>query len=795
MIYFSGTAKPDHIGSRSNMTNKNRKASFEKEIKILLETMTLEEKLSQLQAYWIYDLQSSGVLDSSKIETKLKNGIGQITRIGGASAYSPREAAKVANQIQAFLKEKTRLGIPAIVHEECCVGLMAPFASIFPEIIGLASTFQPELAHQMTSEIRKQVMAIGSRQGLAPVLDVARDPRWGRVEETFGEDPLLVSQFGVEYIKGLQSEDIRHGVMATGKPFVGRSVSMGGLNCGPVQLGWREIWDVYLAPFQAAIRDAGLASMMNAYPEIDGEVVAASRKIMTELLREKLGFDGLVVSDYEAVMMIHNYHFKAETPTEAAIMALNAGIDVELPSVACYDDKFFMAIDSGEISLEVIDEAVSRHLSKKYELGLFENPYVNEESVMEVFDNSAQRKLAYDIAKKSMVLLTNDGVLPINPQKLKIGVIGPNADSWRCMVGDYSYVATSELLKVVPANDSAFAELTEEGVKNITVPIPTFLDTIKEKYPSSEILYTEGCGINSEDESGFSKAVEVAHLADVIIMVLGGHSGLAPYCTTGEFRDASDLSLPGVQEKLAQLILDLGKPVVVVLVNGRPSAIPEIAERANAILQAWVPGEEGAKAIVSILTGDENPGGKLPISIPRSAGQIPVFYNHKPSGSRSNIYGDYVNEKVTPLFPFGHGLSYSTFAYNDLCINKNEVIAGEVVDISCKVSNSSKIAGEEVVQLYCRDLFASIPRPVKELKGFSRIALLPGETKTIVFRLPVNMLAFYDIDLNLVVEPGKIQIMVGSSSEDIRLCDEFLISGDSKTIIDDRIFYCPVHVK
>ncbi len=777
------------------MLKSNQKVYFEKEIKNLLETMTLEEKVSQLQAYWIYDLQSSGVLDSGKIETKLKNGIGQITRIGGASAYSPREAAQVANQIQAFLKEKTRLGIPAIVHEECCVGLMAPFASIFPEIIGLASTFQPELAHQMTSEIRKQVMAIGSRQGLAPVLDVARDPRWGRVEETFGEDPLLVSQFGVEYIKGLQSEDIRHGVMATGKHFVGHSFSMGGLNCGPVQLGWREIWDVFLAPFQAAIRDAGLASMMNAYPEIDGDVVAASKKIMTDLLREKLGFDGLVVSDYEAVMMIHNYHYKAETPTEAAVMALNAGIDVELPTVACYDDKLIKAVEAGEISLEVIDESVTRHLRKKFELGLFENPYVNEDTVMDVFDTSGQRQLLYDIAKKSMVLLTNDGVLPINPQKLKVGVIGPNADSWRCMVGDYSFVATSELLKVVPASDSVFAELTEEDVKKITVPIPTFLEAFKEKFPSTDILFTEGCGINSEDESGFSKAVEVAHKADVVIMVLGGHSGLAPYCTTGEFRDASDLSLPGVQEKLAQLILDLGKPVVVVLVNGRPSAIPDIAERANAILQAWVPGEEGAKAIISVLTGEENPGGKLPISIPRSAGQIPVFYNHKPSGSRSNIYGDYVNEKVTPLFPFGHGLSYSKFEYEDLRIEKQEAHAGELVDISLKVSNTSNIDGEEVVQLYCRDLFASIPRPVKELKGFSRIALSPGETKTITFRLPVDLLAFYDNDLNLVVEPGKIQIMVGSSSEDIRLFDEFQIIGDEKTIISDRLFYCPVDVR
>lgn len=776
------------------MAKRSQTASYEKEVKELLQKMTLEEKLSQLSSYWIYDLKTSGILDQKKIASKLNNGIGQITRIGGASAYTPREAAKVANQIQAFLREQTRLGIPAIVHEECCVGLMSPLASIFPEVIGLASTFEPELAYKMTSEIRKQVMAIGSRQGLAPVLDVARDPRWGRVEETFGEDPLLVSQFGVQYIKGLQSDDLRQGVMATGKHFVGHSFSMGGLNCGPVQLGWREIWDVYLAPFQAAIRDAGLATMMNAYPEIDGEVVAASKVILTDLLREKLGFDGLVVSDYEAVMMIHNYHNLVESPTEAAMMALNAGIDVELPNVTCYGEGLQAAVENGEISLEIIDQSVSRHLQKKFELGLFENPFVNEEIVMNVFDTPDQRSLALEIAQKSMVLLKNDGVLPIQAKNMKIGVIGPNANSSRCMVGDYSYVATAELLEVLPAENSAFQPLSEEELKNLTVPIPTFLDALKEKLPGTEILFAEGCGINSEDESGFSKAVEVAHSADLVLMVLGGRSGLAPYCTTGEFRDTADLSLPGVQEKLAKLILDIGKPVVIILVNGRPSAIPDLADQANAILQAWVPGEEGAQAIVSVLTGEANPGGKLPISIPRSVGQIPVFYNHKPSGSRSNIYGDYVNEKATPLFPFGHGLSYSKFEYKDLKIEKHDPKPDEVVNISCAITNTSTVAGEEVVQLYLRDVYASIPRPVKELKGFVRVELLPGETKQIKFQLPINMMAFYDINMDLVLEPGKIQVMIGSSSEDIRLQGEMNVGGSATTQIKERVFVCPVVV-
>jgi beta-glucosidase len=774
------------------MTNKKVLSQIDRKVEELLAKMTLEEKLSQLRSYWMYDLQTNGILDEQKVAAKLKNGIGQITRIGGASTYLPKEAAKIANHLQHYLKEQTRLGIPAIVHEECCVGLMAPGGSVFPEIIGLASTFRPELAGKMTSFIRQQTMAIGSRQGLAPVLDVARDPRWGRVEETFGEDPILVSQFGVEYIKGLQTDDLRQGVMATGKHFVGHSFSQGGLNCGPVQLGWRDIWDVYLAPFQAAIRDAGLATMMNAYPEIDGEVVAASKTILTDLLRDKLGFDGLVVSDYEAVMMIHNYHFKAKNHKEAAVMALTAGIDVELPSVNCYGDDLLEAVQSGELPFEVVDLSVKRHLQKKFELGLFENPYVNEDSVMEVFDTYEQRNLAYEIACQSMVLLENDGTLPIKPDGLTIGVIGPNANSSRCMLGDYSYAAVTELVNFIPEENSSFLTLTDDDAQKLLVPVPTFLEAFTERLPDSEILFTEGCGINSDDESGFAKAIEIAHASDVVILVLGGRSGLAPFCTTGEFRDTTDLSLSGVQEKLAHLIIDIGKPVVVVILNGRPSAIPELAEKANAILQSWVPGEEGARAIASILLGKVNPGGKLPISIPRSVGQIPVFYNHKPSGGRSNIYGDYVNEKVSPLYPFGYGLSYSKFEFSNLVISAKNASAGETIEITCKITNISNIKGDEVVQLYCRDVYASIPRPVKELKGFSRVTLEPGQTKNITFKLPVNMIAFYDIDFDLVIEPGTIEVMVGSSSDDIRLHSSFEINGSDKSIIQDRIFVCPV---
>jgi len=777
------------------MTARSSLDRIKQQVKDLLSQMTLDEKLAQLQGYWVYELQSQGSLDPHKMAEMLKLGIGQITRNAGANYVLPHEAARSANTLQRFLKEQTRLGIPAIIHEECCAGAMLPGASIYPEMIGLASTFQPELAGQMTAQIARQLRAVGAQQGLAPVLDVARDPRWGRIEETFGEDPTLVSQFGVQYIKGLQGDDLSQGVMATGKHFVGHAFSQGGLNCGPVHLGHRDLWDIYLAPFQAAIRDAGLASMMNAYPELDGEVVAASRRILTDLLRGTLGFDGVVVSDYEAVVMIHNYHRSAETRRAAAVAALTAGIDVELPSVACYGVDLMQAIAAGEVSLETLDTAVSRHLQKKFELGLFENPYVPEDTVLEVFETSENRKLAYQIAAKSLVLLKNDGSLPLRKSIGKLAVIGPNADSARCLMGDYSFTATAELLTYAPPPGSAFENLSQQEIQKTHVSMPTILDAIKNTIlASTQLVVARGCDINSEDESGFDEAVKAARESDAVILVMGNLSGLAPHCTTGEFRDTTDLRLPGVQEKLVKAVQAAGKPVVLVLVSGRPVDISAVVEQTSAILMAWVPGEEGGRAVADALFGEVNPGGKLTVSFPRSAGQVPVFYNYKPSGMRSNIYGDYTNEPVTPLFWFGHGLSYTDFNYDKLVITPSSTAAGGIIKISLTVKNIGALPGDEVVQLYIRDEYASLPRPVKELKGFTRINLQGGEAKTVTFHLPVDMLAYYDQDLRLALEPGRFLVMVGSSSDDIRLQGEFELSGKQSVEVKERVFVCPVEV-
>jgi beta-glucosidase len=496
--------------------------SIEQRLETLLTQMTLDEKLAQIGSCWMFELQTSGKLDPVKIKAKLGHGIGQITRVGGGSTLDPVSVARAGNQIQKFLVEKTRLGIPAILHEESCSGAMLLGGSAYPQMIGLASTFQPNLAEKMTRAIRKQLLAVGARQSLAPVLDVSRDPRWGRIEETFGEDPTLVSAFGVAYVRGLQGENLAEGVMATGKHFIGHSLSQGGQNCAPVHVGRRELYDIFLAPFQAAIRDAGLAAIMNSYPELDGEVVATSRRILTDLLRGELGFGGVVVSDYEAVLMIHNFHNAAIDRSTAGRLALEAGIDVELPTVACYGDPLKAALDAGALDIETVNTAVRRHLQKKIELGLFENPYVDEGRVLEVFETPEQRELAREIARQSMVLLKNDGLLPLNKTIRTLAVIGPNADSSRNLLGDYSFEATRELMTILPGVDSSSADGDADALPKHDIRVVSVLEGIKAVVSAeTKVVTAKGCDNLEADTSGFNEALKIAGQADAVVLVLG----------------------------------------------------------------------------------------------------------------------------------------------------------------------------------------------------------------------------------------------------------------------------------
>ena len=770
---------------------------IERRVSDLLSRMTLDEKLAQLSGVWVYELLEDMTFSDEKAKGLIGNGIGQITRVAGASNLGPVASAELANRIQTFLVENTRLGIPAIVHEECCSGYMAQGATCFPQIIGIASTWEPELVEEMTSVIRTQMKSVGAHQGLAPVLDVTRDARWGRVEETFGEDPYLVSRIGTSYVKGLQGPDLKQGIIATGKHFVGYGISEGGMNWAPVHLSPRELHEVFIAPFEAAIKEAKLASIMNAYHELDGIPCGSSEELLTEILRNQLGFDGIVVSDYMAINMLADYHHVAKDKGEAARLALEAGIDIELPSTDCYGQPLRQAIQGGTISESLIDEVVSRVLRMKFLLGLFENPYVDVEGISEVFDTPEQRSLARQMAQKSIVLLKNEGdLLPLKKDLSSIAVIGPNADSIRNMLGDYAYPAHIEIMEFMVSSGMIETPMPDKmELGDIYVPMLSVLEGIKSKVsPQTRLYYAQGCDVTDASKEGFAEAVEIARKSEVAVLVVAGKSGLTPDCTCGEFRDRAEIGLPGVQQELVRAIYETGTPAVVVLVNGRPFTIPWIAEHIPAIVEAWLPGEEGGEAVADVLFGDYNPGGKLPITFPRAVGQTPIFYNHKPSGGRSFLYGDYVSLSAKPLFPFGHGLSYTRFEFDNLQIAPSQVGVEGKVQISADVKNVGEWKGDEVVQLYVHDVLSSVTRPVKELKGFKRITLEPGEKRTVTFTLSVSQLGFYNRNMEFVVEPGTIEVMIGSSSEDIQLTGEFDIVGETTKVGATKTFFSAVDV-
>lgn len=729
----------------------------------LLSRMTLEEKVAQLCAVHSDRLTEGGKFSPSKARELLRNGIGQITRLVGDPEAQPQQAVELGNEIQRFLKKETRLGIPAIIHEECLSGLMMKGATVFPQAIGLGSTFSPELVEQMTTTIRKKMRALGVHQGLAPVLDIPRDPRWGRTEETFGEDPYLVSRMGAAYIKGLQGEDLRRGVIATAKHFTAYGISEGGRNLGPARVGERELREIFLFPFEVAVREAGVRSIMNAYHDIDGIPCAASYFLLTRVLREEWGFSGIVVSDYNAVRMLENFHRVAKDAKDAAVKALQAGIDVELPDIDCY--QFIVdAVREGLVSEAVVNEAVRRVLSAKLELGLFEEEsiVVQSDKVSQILDTEEERALAREIACASIVLLKNDGILPLGKDLKSIAVIGPNAAEKINLHGDYSYSTHVPSVQAWKGGKAVW----KEWVKTVSV-----LEGIKNKVsPQTQVLYAKGCELNGVSREGFQEALNVAQKAEVVVAVMGERSGLFKQSISGEGSDRTELALPGMQRELLRELAKLGKPVILVLVNGRPLELEWEAENLPAILEAWYPGEEGGNAVASVLFGDYNPAGRLPISFPKKVGQIPVYYNR-----RDTAYSEYIETDARPLFPFGYGLSYTRFEYQDLQIHPDRVASLEGIRISFRVKNTGKIAGDEVVQLYIRDVVSSLVRPGKELKGFKRISLGAGEERTVTFTLYPEQLAFYDQHMRFVVEPGTFEVMVGSSSEDIKLKGAFEI--------------------
>ena len=631
--------------------------------------------------------------------------------------------------------------------------------------------------------------AIGATVALAPVLDICRDPRWGRVEETYGEDPYLAAVLGSAYVRGLQGTDLATGVAATAKHFAGHGLAEGGFNQAPAHIGPRELREEQLLPFEAAVRGAGIASVMPAYCDVDGVPCHVSRELLTTILRDEWGFDGVVASDYTAVQMLVTEHRLTPDLGTAAAMALRAGMDSELPVTAAYGAPLREAIEDGRVDIQLVDLAVERLLRLKFRLGLFERPYVDPPTLAALATLDAdERALARDLARRSVVLVENDGTLPLAASGGgTIAVVGPIADSARDLLGDYAHLLHIETLREMRHRANPFGFPANDVINPIDElsRIPTILDALRERFGTERITYARGVGLRDGDDADIAEAVAAARDAEVAIVVVGERSGLTDDATAGESRDRRDLGLLGRQQELVEAVVATGTPTVLVVVSGRPAAIEWAAEHCAAVLLAWVPGDSGPAAIAEILAGDVDPGGRLPVTVPRDVGQVPLTYRHHPTGGKSNWKVDYVDGPSSPLWPFGHGRSYASFAIDHLRVDRSILeTAGDVVTIRVDVTNTASRAGDEVVQLYVRDEEASVARPVKELLGFRRLHLEAGECRTVAFRLSTEQLAYLDADFRRVVEAGTVRIFVGRSSADLPLSAELALVGPTVELVD-----------
>jgi beta-glucosidase len=762
--------------------------SIDERVADLLGRTTRAEKLAQLGSFWAFEVVGDEGLDRERLAALAGDGLGELTRLAGSTNLRPLEVAETANAIQRFFVEETRLGIPAIIHEECLHGLLAWAAPCFQQSIGAAAAFDTALVGEVAATIRRRMLMTGARHALGPVFDISRDPRWGRVEETYGEDPYLAAELGCAFVAALQGDDLARGVVATGKHMVGHGLAEGGLNMAPAHIGPRELHDEQLFPFEAAVRLAGLASMMPAYCDVDGVPCHASRELLTTILRDRWGFDGIVASDYIAIEMLATAHQLTDDLGEAARLALEAGLDSELPRTAAFGRPLEEAIEAGRVDTAVVDAAVARVLRLKFRLGLFERPYIELPTPADFAALEAdEARIARELARRSLVLVANDGILPLARTVGRVGVIGPIADSARDLLGDYSHLVHIETLNEMReqgnalgvgdhATTAAADELDGRG---------TILDAIRAALPDARVAHARGCGISDGRDDEIVEAVAVARDVDVAILVLGERSGLTNDSTTGEFRDRLDLGFSGRQQELFDAVAATGTPIVLVVVSGRPLAIVEAAKRSAAVLLAWVPGDAGPAAIADALAGALVPGGKLPVTFPAHVGQVPVSYRHHPSGGHSQPKGDYVDGPVAPLWPFGFGLSYTTFSLRDLRVDRSIVPTdGGWLTVSLDVENTGERAGDEVVQLYARDEAASVARPVLELRGYRRMTLAPGECRTVTFRLSAEQFAYTGADLRRIVEPGTVTLSVGTSSVDRPLATTVELVGPVVDLVE-----------
>ncbi len=725
----------------------------------LLARMTLDEKLAQIVGFWdkgdgeaVAPLQGQ-FTEVQGLDDRSRDGLGHLTRAYGTRPVDAVERARWLWSFQRRLVTQTRLGIPALVHEECLTGLSAWRAATFPTPLAWGASFHPELVTEMGAAIGGSMRELGVHQGLAPVLDVIRDPRWGRVDECISEDPYVVGSLGTSYVRGLQST----GVHATLKHFVGYSGSQAGRNFAPVHAGSREIEDVLLVPFEMALLDGGARSVMSSYTEIDGVPVAADPLLLTGVLRDRWGFGGTVVADYFGVAFLHLLHDVARDLGDAAGQALSAGLDIELPTGDAFLAPLAAAIRAGEVDEALVDRAVLRALTQKEELGLLDATFDDEPPTEVDLDSPEHRRIAAQLAEESVILLSNDGTLPLDSPR-RVAVIGPNADRAAAHFGCYSFV--NHVLAHHPG--------TESGLE-----VRTVLESLATELPTSQVVTERGCGVDDDDTSGFAAAREVAADADVAIVVVGDHAGLFGRGTVGEGCDRDDLELPGVQRRMVEDLLSTGTPVVLVLLTGRPYAVDWALERCAAVVQSFFPGEEGGPAIAGILSGRVNPSGHLPVSMPRSAGSQPYSYLHPRLGAD----GDVTNLRSTPALPFGHGLSYSPFVHDELVVEPDPRTSGPLT-ARVRVTNTGDRAGDDVVQLYARDVVASVTRPVAQLLGYRRVTVQAGQSLTVEFSVPAARLSFTDRAGRRVVEPGEVIAWVGPSCAEREATATVVLGGD-----------------
>jgi beta-xylosidase len=782
-----GTATP--IGHAEPWRDPARPA--DERVADLLSRMTLAEKVAQLGSIWqgasgegdgVAPMQDQFNEEQPPLDELIKNGLGQLTRVYGSRPVPVAAGMQALAGLQARIMASSRFGIPAVAHEECLTGFAAWGATIYPTSLAWGACFDPALVGEMAAAFGATMRAVGVHQGLAPVLDVTRDYRWGRVEETIGEDPYLVGAVGTAYVQGLQSA----GVQATLKHFAGYSASRAGRNHAPVSMGPREFADVILPPFEMAIRIGGARSVMPTYIDRDGMPASADPSLLTDLLRDELGFDGLVVSDYFAVSFLQLQHRVAADPAGAAALALAAGLDVELPSTRCYGDPLLAAVTAGDVSEKLIDRAAARVLRQKLELGLLEAGWSplpaaaerTEDGDLDLdFDPPAQRDIARRLAEESVVLLANERqALPL-AKTARVAVIGPLADDPLAFFGCYTMPRHLQ-------HQAWFDSGSGAGVE-----VATVLAALRQELP--DVGYARGCDVATADTTGFAEAVATARSADVIVAVVGDQAGLFGHGTSGEGCDVTDLTLPGVQQELLTALADTGTPVVAVLVTGRPYALGAVADRLAAVVQAFFPGEEGGHAIAGVLTGRVTPSGKLPVEIPRLPGAQPSTYLRSPNASLHA--GSDVDP--TPLFAFGHGLSYTTFGYTDLELSADHTPTDGGVGISCTVRNTGSVTGTEVVQLYLGDPVASVVRPTRWLAGFARVSLAPGESARVTFRLHADRTAFTGRDGTRIVEPGDVSVALGGASDDLPLSRSFTLTGPVRAAGADRVLTTPVSVR